>query len=100
MAVDAAHLPAGIAALDHAWLTQALRSSGVLSNDSFVSACDAQPLGAGAGLIGMVGRARLTYGGAPTDAPTRLICKFPSAVAGNRAVADAFDMYGREVRFY
>ncbi len=100
MAIDPSRLPADAASLDPVWLTQALRSSGVLSSDSFVAACDAQQLGAGAGLIGMVARVQLTYGGAPTDAPTRMICKFPSTVAGNRAVADAFNMYGREVRFY
>ena len=100
MAIDISRLPADVASLDAAWLTQALRTSGVLSMHSFVAACDAQQLGAGAGLIGAVGRVQLTYGGAPTDAPTRMICKFPSAVTANRAVADAFDMYGREVHFY
>ena len=100
MAVDVNRLPQDAASLDPVWLTQALRAGGVLSSGSFVTACDAQQLGAGAGLIGMVGRVHLTYGGAPTDAPTRMICKFPSPVAANRAVADAFDMYGREVRFY
>ena len=100
MAIDISRLPADVASLDAAWLTQALRISGVLSMRSFVAACDAQQLGAGAGLIGAVGRVQLTYGGAPTDAPTRMICKFPSAVTANRAVADAFDMYGREVHFY
>ena len=100
MAIDTSRLPADAASLDPVWLTQALRSSGVLSSNSFVAACNAQQLGAGAGLIGMLARAQLTYGGAPTDAPTRMICKFPSTVAANRAVADAFDMYGREVRFY
>jgi len=100
MAIDVTRLPGNVSSLDAAWLTDALRSSGVLSADSFVAACDAQPLGAGAGLIGMLGRVHLTFGGAPTGAPTRMIVKFPSAVPANRAVADAFDMYGREVRFY
>lgn len=100
MAVDTGRLPADAASLDPEWLTQALRGSGALPRESFVAACSAQQLGAGAGLIGLVGRVHLTYGGAPTDAPTRMICKFPSPVAANRAVADAFDMYGREVRFY
>ena len=100
MAIDLARLPAGVANLDAAWLTEALRSSGALAANSFVTRCDAQPLGAGGGLIGMLGRVQLTYGGARTDAPLRLIAKFPSTVAANRGVADAFDMYGREVRFY
>ncbi len=93
-------LPSELAQLDAEWLTQALRSGGVLSRETVVASLDAQPLGAGAGLIGSLGRVRVGYDGAPTDAPTQLIAKFPSAVAANRAVADAFDMYGREVRFY
>ncbi len=100
MAIDISRLPANISSLDARWLTDALRSSGVLSPDSYVATVDANPLGAGAGLIGMLGRVQLHYGGAPTQAPVRLIVKFPSNVPANRAVADAFDMYGREVRFY
>jgi hypothetical protein len=93
-------LPSGIDALDAGWLTDALRSSGVLGADAHVATCDARPLGVGAGLIGSLGRVRVAYGGASTSAPTQIIAKFPSPVAANRAVADAFDMYGREVRFY
>jgi hypothetical protein len=100
MAIDITHLPADVSNLDAAWLTEALRASGVLSGNSFVATCNAQQLGAGAGLIGMLGRVHLSYSGAPTDAPTRLIVKFPSNVPANRAVADTFNMYGREVRFY
>ena len=80
MAVDINRLPQDAASLDPVWLTQALRAGGVLSSGSFVTACDAQQLGAGAGLIGMVGRVHLTYGGAPTDAPTRMICLFSLSI--------------------
>ena len=100
MKIDITHLPADVSSLDAGWVTAALRSSGVLSGDTFVTTCNAQPLGAGAGLIGMLGRVHLTYGGVPTDAPSRMIVKFPSSVPANRAVADTFNMYGREVRFY
>jgi hypothetical protein len=93
-------LPTAVDQIDAAWLTDALRRGGALAADAFVAACDARPLGVGGGLIGSLARARVNYGGAATDAPTQLIVKFPSAVPANRAVADAFDMYGREVRFY
>ena len=92
--------PASVDEVDAAWLTTALRRGGVLAADAFVATCDARPLGVGGGLIGSLARVHVGYGGAPTDAPPRLIAKFPSPIAGNRAVADAFDMYGREVRFY
>ncbi len=100
MEIDDTKLPVRIEDLEPAWLTHALRRSGVLSSNTFVASCSAQPLGEGAGLIGMVGRVQLSYSGEPSNAPTRMICKFPSSVAENRAVADAFNMYGREVRFY
>jgi hypothetical protein len=93
-------LPIGVDQIDAAWLTDALRRSGVLAADAFVATCDARPLGAGGGLIGSLARAHVGYSGIATDAPRQLIVKFPSSVPANRAVADAFDMYGREVRFY
>src|SRR5262249_16646331 len=93
-------LPNAVEHIDAAWMTEALRAGGVLAADTFVTTCDPRPLGVGGGLIGSLARVQVEYGGAPTDAPTSVIAKFPSAVAANRAVADAFDMYGREVRFY
>ena len=50
----------------------------------------------GAGVIGLVTRLHLES----DRGPGSLIAKFPSPVADNRAVAHAYDMYGREVRFY
>ena len=100
MAIDFNRLPKNGDELTPQWLTEALRSSGTLSAGTHVATCSAEPLGAGGGLIAMLGRVRLTYGGEPTQAPTCMILKFPSSAPENRAVADTFDMYGREVRFY
>lgn len=100
MAIDTTHLPTSAEALTPAWLTDALHSSGVLEAGARVASCDARPLGAGGGLIGLVARVRVEYAGAPGAAPREMIAKFPSPVAANRAVADTYDMYGREVRFY
>ena len=50
----------------------------------------------GTGVIGQVIRLNLDC----NNGPSSIIAKFPSPVAGNRAVAEAYDMYGREVRFY
>ena len=100
MAADGIRLPAGPDELDAPWLTRALHSSGVLAADRRVRACSAQPLGAGGGLIGLVAAVQLEYDGDAGAAPRRVIAKFPSPVPANRAVADTYDMYGREVRFY
>lgn len=55
-----------------------------------------EPLGEGAGVIGLVCRVHLNS----ASGASSLIAKFPSPVSENRAVAQAYDMYGREVGFY
>ena len=50
----------------------------------------------GAGVIGLVTRLHLES----DRGPDSLIAKFPSPASDNRAVAELYDMYGREVRFY
>lgn len=57
---------------------------------------EVEPLGAGSGIIGLVTRVHL----ASPAGPPSIIAKFPSPVAENRAVAQTYDMYGREVAFY
>ena len=100
MSIDTSRLPADASQFTAAWLTDALHESGALPAASTVTRVQASPLGAGAGLIAMLSRLELTYGGAPTSLPTRMIAKFPSSAPANRAVADTYDMYGREVQFY
>ncbi len=100
MTIDLERLPQNAEQLSAAWLTEALRSSGALAAGARVVSVDAAPLGAGGGLIGIVAKAQLTYSGDADSAPRSLIAKFPSPIAANRAVADTYDMYGREVRFY
>ena len=55
-----------------------------------------EPLGAGGGLLGLI--VRLHLEGDAT--PDTLIAKFPTPIPENRAVAETYDMYGREYRFY
>ncbi len=92
MAVDLSRLPGSPEALDTAWLGEALGAE--LSGFRVVR------LGEGAGLVGMACKLELSYASAAADAPRSVIAKFPSPSPENRAVAELFDMYGREVRFY
>lgn len=71
--------------------------SRVLGSD--VASFGLEPLGEGAGMIGMSTRLTLEYAGT-AGGPRSVIAKFPTPTAGNRIVAETFDMYGREVRFY
>jgi len=98
--IDLERLPQTPEQLTPEWLTAALRGTGTLPASARVATAGVRPLAAGGGLIGVVAKAWLTYDGDAGAAPRTLIAKFPSPVAANRAVADTYDMYGREVRFY
>jgi aminoglycoside/choline kinase family phosphotransferase len=92
-------IPAGPQDLTPEWLTDALRSGGVISG-SKVTAIDKEIMGEGAGFMGQLARVKLQYDTDAPDAPHSLIAKFPSNMPENRAVADAFRFYEREIRFY
>ncbi len=75
-------------ALSKAWLSQALGYP--------VRGFRVSYLGEGAGIMALVTRVHLEA----DQGPQTIIAKFPSPAAENRAVAQTYDMYGREVRFY
>ena len=75
-------------ALTAGWLTDALGKP--------VTDFTVERFGEGVGVVGQVVRVVLTGDGVPAS----LIAKFPSPAPENRGVAAAYDMYGREVRFY
>ena len=81
--------PATPEALTAEWLSEAL---GFPVNDFEVAR-----FAEGSGIIGMV--TRVLLGTAPGN-PRSVIAKFPSPNPTNRAIADTYDMYGREVMFY
>ncbi len=83
-----AGFPTSVEALTPQWLSDALQTD--------VRGFQVERFGEGAGLIGMVVRLHLDAAGGPSS----VIAKFPSAAAVNREVAQTYDMYGREVRFY
>lgn len=64
-----------------------------------VESFESEPLGEGAGLLGVIHRVRPRYA-AGQEGPASLVAKFATPTAENRVVAETFDMYGREVRFY
>lgn len=96
---DLVPLPTTIDGLTPEWLTLALRSSGALPEGA-VSHVEAEVIGAGIGFIGTVARLKLSYAGAPAEAPATVIAKIPSEDPGSRMIGVAFGLYEREVRFY
>jgi hypothetical protein len=80
--------------LTNEWLSSALGAP--------VTGFDVQLLGEGAGLLGLVTRLDLDYGdnGDGADRPASIVAKFPTPSPENRVVAETFDMYANEAKFY
>jgi aminoglycoside/choline kinase family phosphotransferase len=88
-------LPRSAADVTPVWLTAALRGAGFAAEvGSFVR----QPLGEGIGMMSGLERLDVTY--ANGTGPAVVVLKMPATNEGNRAVADAFHLYEREVLFY
>ncbi len=93
-------IPGGPEELTPEWLTAVLRANGGIANDTAVIAFDAEPIGEGAGFIGLLARLHLRYDGDHAGAPRTLIAKFPSPAEGARTIGKLYGLYEREVRFY
>src|SRR6266540_4049881 len=92
-------IPAGPQDLTPEWLTAALRR-GCAIRAAAVTSVETMPLGEGAGFMGQLARVKPTYDRDEPGAPQSLVAKLPSGIPENRAVADAFRFYERELRFY
>ena len=82
------NFPAQVEDLSAAWLSKALGWP--------VTGFSVRSLGEGVGVIGQVRRIELDS----EQGPASIVAKFASPVAENRAVAETYNMYGREVQFY
>ncbi|MBI5289593.1 MAG: DUF1679 domain-containing protein [Chloroflexi bacterium] len=92
-------IPAGPQELTAAWMTEALRSSGVIK-DASVTSIEVKTIGEGSGFIGQIAQVGLTYDRPEPGAPSSLVGKFPAASEGGRQIGNLFDFYHREIRFY
>ncbi|MEP1124639.1 MAG: phosphotransferase [Ilumatobacter sp.] len=90
-------LPSGIGEVTAEWMTAALRASGGIGAESTVASVRNEPFVAG-GLLSLLYRS--TIESEDPDAPATVIVKFPTDVPQLRAMADAVNVYGREVAFY
>ena len=79
------------------WLTTVLRDAGVLDCGSIIG-FDAEVIGQGIGIMGLLHRLRPTYEGG--DGPETFILKSPVLDEGTRFVARTFMFYSKEVGFY
>src|SRR3954468_12453977 len=93
-------LPLTTADASPGFVTDALRSGGVIDSATSVTEIEHETIGEGIGIVGQLARLQLRYAGVAAGAPGTVILKLPSQFAENRAVADHFNFYEREGRFY
>ena len=80
-----------------AWLTSALRASGMLTH-GFVTAVSSDLINPGQ--TGLVARLHLEYDADRPEAPSTAILKLPATDPGSRAAGQQLGMYEAEVRLY
>ena len=77
------------------WLTAALQSGG--AGNARVASFDCEPIAAGVGFLGKLGRLRLRHAEGGEGLPRTLIVKQPTQDAKSRQLAMMFRFYEREV---
>ena len=70
-------LPGNLEGLTDSWLTEALRSNGVIQNAK-VTISGTEEIGAGTGLMGTLARLYLEYDTPEEGAPKTLVVKLPT----------------------
>ena len=94
-----AMFPAQVEEVEASWLTQSLRSGGVLAADSQITEFDIEPIGMGIGIMGLLYRLSLRYD-SDRAGPATVVLKLASTDPQARHVARAFRFYEKEVGFY
>jgi hypothetical protein len=87
--------PRSLSDITPEWLTSVLRADGL---DVTVGSIVKSGLGEGVGMMSGLQRLAVSY--SRGDGPAQLILKMPSGNDANRAVAEGFNLYERELRFY
>lgn len=95
-------LPAG---LTPAWVTKALARAGIghgagPAAGAQVVSVDASPIGEGVGMMSELARLHLTWSQPDPALPQTVIAKYASTNPTNRAAANQFHVYEREVRYF
>jgi aminoglycoside/choline kinase family phosphotransferase len=91
-------IPKSPDALSPEWLTAALQNGGAVN--ARVASFEYEPIAAGVGFLGKLGRLRLRYASSGEGLPRTLIVKQPTQDARSRQLAVMFRFYEREVCFY
>jgi len=84
--------------IDPAWLTSALRDSGVIAEEEVVDVTH-RVIGEEAGFLGEVAILNLKYSDPASTAPASMVLKIPTALK-NRVMGQLMGVYEKEIRFY
>lgn len=93
-------IPPGPEALTPAWLTQALRSSGTIGDETRVVSFELLNPEGGPGIAGQHARLGLAYDRAEAGAPHTVFAKFSMTDPEVRQALHGYKMFLREVKFY
>ena len=85
-------LPSGV---NETWLTELLRSEGLLTAERSVTSVTREQVGDGTGMMSELSRLRVTYDG-EADLPNTFVIKYPSQNENNREIAMSYHIYERE----
>jgi hypothetical protein len=91
-------IPLNLSEINATWLTNVLRSEGVLQQEQ-VTSFTQNMIGAGFGFLGDVALLDLELSPVDTEAPKSMILKIPTA-SRNRAAGQILGAYEKEIRFY
>lgn len=91
-------IPRGLADITADWLTQALRSTGLISETTVVTSIRSDVLGTGEGFAGDLARLTVTYDGEP--GPPTMVAKIPTSIDDNRTGSEMLGVYEREIGMY
>ncbi|MHA2035738.1 MAG: phosphotransferase [Promethearchaeota archaeon] len=81
------------------WLNEALHSNSYLK-DVNIESISREPWGAGEGFVSDMARITVTYDKESSEAPKTMIVKMPTTFRTALAIAEQYNIYEREIRFY
>jgi thiamine kinase-like enzyme len=85
--------------ITHEYLNEALHNSGYLK-DVNIESILREPCGAGEGFVSDMARLTLTYDKKSPQYPDTMIVKMPTTFRTALAIAEQYNLYEREIRFY
>ena len=91
-------IPTTFAEIRVDWLTDALRSGGIIDEVTRVTTCAYRILGTGEGFAGELARLNVTYEGGA--GPATMVAKIPTSIDDNRNGSELLGVYEREIQMY